>query len=661
MPSAAGDDGVKAADAVVAEPLPRRVIDEVVEELGLAACAGGDLRRASSTGRAPAGASAATLASSSGCIAASYSLASPLRVSGAHQQADGAPAWAWPAWLRRVEYAVWAADGEEGAIAAVPSDFANKYELAAHAGQLGRPAVRVSVAFDPAAAREAAEASHDGDGAAASLRAHVAREACEALRLAASCVSEALCSGAHALPLERGSMGADGWALFDGGLAARATVAGGAELPPASGVVRGHDGIDVLTFVADEDQAAELVRCSGGCDSVLAGAPDFFGAGAAAVSTEEPSKLAQTVQARRASWDVIGGREWSRRGQVVALEQPGRLGRAQTNRVGQEVVDVYFVETATKRTTSFDVPGSVDVVFPGSSRISVYLPGAPLWWTYKMPQTAADSPLVASVESHGFSTAASRGSEAVGEVAMWRATLSRSLHKTGFHREVAYDVTVTRDSAAVQLEDCEVVLSQRVSTETYIDLDEIRTQARFGGVQLHSVVPHIEIERPASASTQHVAALRAGLPRAAAGSAQLAGSVRFPFHLRYQSPKVCDYSQHEPTGDGSCFSPAQLPWPSVFVRCGDDAGWQPAVAETATARADDRLWVPVGVVNHSVMVSAVTGAVAVGGAGLLVFFAMRTPEVSGGQGGGGSSFGGSRGSARHRRHWWTWAVPGKQT
>ncbi|OQR89865.1 hypothetical protein THRCLA_09535, partial [Thraustotheca clavata] len=102
-------------------------------------------------------------------------------------------------------------------------------------------------------------------------------------------------------------------------------------------------------------------------------------------------------------------------------------------------------------------------------------------------------------------------------------------------------------------EECSLLVVQPFPTTAYADMDELRRLERFGSFQLIGFSKHIEIERPAAISTEHVVAFLKKLPGSGAG----AHTFDFPIHFRYQSPSK-----------DVLYRPANVIAPSMFIQCG---------------------------------------------------------------------------------------------
>lgn len=191
-----------------------------------------------------------------------------------------------------------------------------------------------------------------------------------------------------------------------------------------------------------------------------------------------------------------------------------------------------------------------------------------------------------------------------------RATVCRELRSTGLHRELGFALRVDvpappaaaeppppvpRGAASEPPLRCELALVQRLEATQYIDLDEARDVERAGGAALRAFAKFVDVERPASASTQHVVVFSAevhdaGAGAAAAGSSsgsgggegagprpalhgsvnvtlvpggggavRVAGDVRQLLHLRYQNAG-CGGAAGDDDGTFAWTAPADSAW-----------------------------------------------------------------------------------------------------
>jgi hypothetical protein len=137
-----------------------------------------------------------------------------------------------------------------------------------------------------------------------------------------------------------------------------------------------------------------------------------------------------------------------------------------------------------------------------------------------------------------------------------RGRIDRTITGTGLHRSLVDEVAV-----AVQPgQRCVVTLVQRLDATTYYDLDEVRKAEREGGARLRAFAKFIDVERPTSASTQHLVLLRAplngSLDRGVA-SAQLPALL----HVRYQAVGCGD----APPDRRALHPGSHTPWPTVVA------------------------------------------------------------------------------------------------
>ena len=89
-------------------------------------------------------------------------------------------------------------------------------------------------------------------------------------------------------------------------------------------------------------------------------------------------------------------------------------------------------------------------------------------------------------------------------IAIMPARVERRVLDTGLHREVVYKATATiPDLHSAPGHTCFAAIQQRLERTAYVDLDELREVQRVGGPDFASHTHYIDVERPASASTQH--------------------------------------------------------------------------------------------------------------------------------------------------------------
>lgn len=166
----------------------------------------------------------------------------------------------------------------------------------------------------------------------------------------------------------------------------------------------------------------------------------------------------------------------------------------------------------------------------------------------------------------------------------WRARVCRSVANTGLHRDLEYRVSVASPMLArgVDVSKCTLVLSQRLESSMYMDLDEVRDQERgtgayppgAAGARLRAFAKFIDVEKPTSASTQHLVLLAHDATVRVEGSEEaalaalsgyryggvaatsssegsmvaFAGVFRELVHVRYQSPG-CQHVPGEAASD----------------------------------------------------------------------------------------------------------------
>jgi hypothetical protein len=117
-------------------------------------------------------------------------------------------------------------------------------------------------------------------------------------------------------------------------------------------------------------------------------------------------------------------------------------------------------------------------------------------------------------------------------------SIRRKSMNTGLHREVVYDVVVTSESLLPQ-RSCALLLLQHVDATTYVDLDELRASVRHKpGVDFHAFTKHIDVEKPASLSSQHILVLKwpmIGVVEPTSQHISFHATAEFLMHMRYQS------------------------------------------------------------------------------------------------------------------------------
>lgn len=202
-------------------------------------------------------------------------------------------------------------------------------------------------------------------------------------------------------------------------------------------------------------------------------------------------------------------------------------------------------------------------------------------------------------------------------------TLVRQVRGTGLHRDLTFAVharvrvpggtaacgnrTGGSGSDAAHLSPvphCRLALVQRLEASTYWDLDELREaqrqEERFGRAAfgLHAFAPHIDVEKPTSASTQHIViltmpvevvgggeaaasaparALLAGGKRAASDGSRevdITANISTLLHLRYQAVG-CDSAS---AGARDAAAAAAAPWTAIMAGV-----WGPLRADGSVA------------------------------------------------------------------------------
>ncbi|OQR90988.1 hypothetical protein ACHHYP_05070 [Achlya hypogyna] len=172
----------------------------------------------------------------------------------------------------------------------------------------------------------------------------------------------------------------------------------------------------------------------------------------------------------------------------------------------------------------------------------------------------------------------------------------------GFHQMMHVEMALKTPVADV----CSLLVVQPFPTTAYADMDELRRLERFGAFDLVSFSKHIEIERPAALSSEHVVAFVKSLPVGATGHV----SVEYPVHFRYQSPAKNDL-----------YRPAYVLAPSLFVQCAPASATGPTAWTRVVSHASQpalRVVIPVGDLRDGPIVTAVTLIVSI--VGCLVFY-----------------------------------------
>jgi hypothetical protein len=193
--------------------------------------------------------------------------------------------------------------------------------------------------------------------------------------------------------------------------------------------------------------------------------------------------------------------------------------------------------------------------------------------------------------------AAAGAAAAPAPAALAALTLSRRINGTGLHRELTYAVRArvrapagapppcacagARRGAAPPRA-CRLALVQRLEASTYFDLDELREAQRHAAragrapVGLRAFAPHIDVERPTSASTQHVVVLwlpvefdagagaggaRAALLPGQPAEVEVTATFAALLHLRYQAVG-CDSAS---AGAADAAAAAAAPWTAIMA------------------------------------------------------------------------------------------------
>ena len=176
-----------------------------------------------------------------------------------------------------------------------------------------------------------------------------------------------------------------------------------------------------------------------------------------------------------------------------------------------------------------------------------------------------------------------------------RPTVCWDLRGSGLHRELSVTVDVLvpppplprgggaplaagSSAASTAPLRCELALVHRLEATQYVDLDEARDAERAGGPALRAFTKFIDVERPASASTQHVIVLagavheetpapglllpsqrgvNVSLEPGGGGGVHVTGVLRQLLHLRYQNAGCGD---DEGEGGGGSTDDGTFAW-----------------------------------------------------------------------------------------------------
>ncbi|KAF0695670.1 Aste57867_13530 [Aphanomyces stellatus] len=137
---------------------------------------------------------------------------------------------------------------------------------------------------------------------------------------------------------------------------------------------------------------------------------------------------------------------------------------------------------------------------------------------------------------------------------------STRISGAGFHQLLHVSVQATMSST----DSCHLLIEQPFPTTAYADMDELRRLERFNAFTVVSFAKHIEIERPAALSSDHVVAFVLPL------TAHMA--VDIPVHFRYQFPS-----------NEVLYRSVHLVAPSLYVHCDNDSTERSDDVDIATA------------------------------------------------------------------------------
>jgi hypothetical protein len=135
-------------------------------------------------------------------------------------------------------------------------------------------------------------------------------------------------------------------------------------------------------------------------------------------------------------------------------------------------------------------------------------------------------------------------------------TMKRSLHKSGFHRELATQIRLSNvKELTPDISKCSLVLVETLSEDYYIDRDEVEGLERFEGNNHFDFFTNgIDIERPAYTSTQHVVVVTSNNK---ISDPEATYAINFPIHLRYQMPSLSGETHRE----------TYINKPLVYLKC----------------------------------------------------------------------------------------------
>ncbi|ELT92005.1 hypothetical protein CAPTEDRAFT_190749, partial [Capitella teleta] len=139
--------------------------------------------------------------------------------------------------------------------------------------------------------------------------------------------------------------------------------------------------------------------------------------------------------------------------------------------------------------------------------------------------------------------------------------IHRQANNNGFHRELQTDISL-ESSPENQLESCQVVLAENISSSFYFDLDQIEMLYDMGAPLIYSE-QKIDVEKPAVHSSSHLVYVYQDLTlvKSEHGRSSFAANFSVPFHLRY----------HQSSTDQTHYFSADLQPPNVFIHCRVDS------------------------------------------------------------------------------------------
>ncbi len=210
---------------------------------------------------------------------------------------------------------------------------------------------------------------------------------------------------------------------------------------------------------------------------------------------------------------------------------------------------------------------------------------------------------------------------------------------SGFHRQLESHVQVSiHEEELAQgstAQDCKsIVVVDRIEREIYIDLDEVEEQVRLKTQAVTPIEPvdfqgPIDIERPSDASKAHVVARAINSLKIQSNLLTAYGTV--PIHLRYQKPSaLATHLNATIRGPQQVF--VACPWGSNTPRLKLPYLSRRFIWSEATSLelipAQQNLAVPVGSLEHELLVQTVSTFITLFGALILLYFAWSTKKMA---------------------------------